>query len=427
MLIAAPVEEGAARPMSNDLSPVFLSAFGLRREPPRPAADRELGYEDRYDSETMFFDVFFSEDGRQIIAPCPPALNCDSSVASASWTLGHGPTAIPLDMRPDHRKRVYRATLPETESAPSITLAVAGRTQMIPVQPSGCSQFADRKVLYTLSKDNPLNWIRDWATFYVRIHGVDAVLFYDNGSTAYNLEDVRNALAQVEGLKTFAVQSWTFPYGSGEGPNGEWDSNYCQNGAFAHARWRYCATARAFINADIDEMVVCDDGRSVLDHLEESNLPCLTYAGRWVTALRARLGSDRPFTSHKNNAGLSHADCLYYRSSPPYPNKWVVAPQMCDQDSLWGTHEVKGLEAAVLASDQTAPMVDDIMFRHCRQISTNFKYDRSRLPTYDSHRYEYDVAFAHALAKAFPERKIFGNGGGSVMRLKDRLSQYWSW
>ena len=50
--------------------------------------------------------------------------------------------------------------------------------------------FAGRNCLMTLSRDNALDWIRDWAAFHVREHGADAVLFFDNGSTDYRPEEI---------------------------------------------------------------------------------------------------------------------------------------------------------------------------------------------------------------------------------------------
>jgi hypothetical protein len=37
-----------------------------------------------------------------------------------------------------------------------------------------CDRFAGRRVLFTLSKDNHLDWVADWAGFYASVHGCDA-------------------------------------------------------------------------------------------------------------------------------------------------------------------------------------------------------------------------------------------------------------
>jgi len=413
--------------MSDALSPVLLSTFGLQREPPRAKSAREPEYEQKYDSDTLFFDVFLSDDGRNIVAPCPPLLNCESALEAVIAEVEDECSRHQAKPCFDRPRRVVRFPL-ETDCVPiTLRLTLAGKTQSLKVQPSKCERFLDRRVLFTLSQNNPLHWVRDWVTFYVRVHGVDAVVFYDNQSTHYSIADLQNVLASIDGLQTFVVQSWNFPYGPGEGPNGEWDSNYCQNAAISHMRWKYCAQAQAVINADIDEMVVCDDGRSVFVHLEESGLPCLTYAGRWVTTLTSRFGSSSAITSGRDASALQHSDCLYFRKAKPYLNKWIADPRACGEDIQWGTHEIVGFDdPAVGAHEQDKPMTDNIIFRHCRQISTNFKYNREEIPPFISGRYLYDSDFARALAHAFPERKIFRTGGSFARRLGERIRQYWS-
>ncbi len=47
------------------------------------------------------------------------------------------------------------------------------------------SPFRDCRVIFTLSRDNELDWIRDWVRFNRDVHGADAVLLYDNRSTLY--------------------------------------------------------------------------------------------------------------------------------------------------------------------------------------------------------------------------------------------------
>ncbi|UXN74149.1 hypothetical protein N8D56_02365 [Devosia sp. A8/3-2] len=65
--------------------------------------------------------------------------------------------------------------------------------------------LAGDRVIFTINKDNNLEWIADWARFYVKEHGATAVVVYDNGSTEYGLDDIRSTLAAVEGLKKFLV------------------------------------------------------------------------------------------------------------------------------------------------------------------------------------------------------------------------------
>ena len=55
-----------------------------------------------------------------------------------------------------------------------------------------------------MNKNNDLAWIREWATFHQRLHGTDTVILYDNGSTAYAVDDVIETLRSVPGLARVA-------------------------------------------------------------------------------------------------------------------------------------------------------------------------------------------------------------------------------
>jgi hypothetical protein len=48
---------GDAKLTDASLSTAHLSTFGLRREPPRPVADRQAGYETLFDFDTLFYDT----------------------------------------------------------------------------------------------------------------------------------------------------------------------------------------------------------------------------------------------------------------------------------------------------------------------------------------------------------------------------------
>lgn len=391
-----------------ELSSVRLSTFGLRREPPRAAAHREPGYEACFDFDTLFYDLFAAASGRAILGIAPPLLNCERQVRAAHFRRVPDGGRLQHTLLLSGHGALLHIDLQDGPPPRAISMQIGEHTATIPVRHSDCRSFAGRRVVYTLSKDNPLEWIQDWARFNVRVHGADAAIVYDNGSRRYDASRLRKALAEVDGLKASLVVDWRFPYGSGHGPNAEWDSNYCQNGALAHVRYRHCALASAVLNADIDELVLPLNGRSVFEELAASGEPCLTYAGRWVTAVRAKLRRHAwlPWW-HRTGEQLRHTDCVFFEDGKPaYQNKWVADPRRCGENVVWSTHAILGLPgAAATASEQWQPTTRAIEFRHCRQISTNWQYDRSWMPKKGRH-VRYDGDLARALATAFPDRRI---------------------
>jgi hypothetical protein len=174
------------------LSSVALEDFGLRRDPPRPMDDRQPGYLDLFDSGTLFYDVFRDADPRKVMLTGPPLLNCAALLDSLTFRLPGQVDLIPWSyepgrsgFQPNFKIRLDHPALAGTDR---LQIAVAGRQIDVRIQPNGNSRFAGRRMILTLSKDNPLSWIRDWVAFNIRIHQADAVLIYDNGSSAMTLQ-----------------------------------------------------------------------------------------------------------------------------------------------------------------------------------------------------------------------------------------------
>ena len=47
--------------------------------------------------------------------------------------------------------------------------------------------------------------MQEWLTYYIKEHGDNAVVIYDNGSTAYSLDVLTKALADLDGMQAVAV------------------------------------------------------------------------------------------------------------------------------------------------------------------------------------------------------------------------------
>jgi len=394
--------------LTTELSSVRLSSFGLRREPPRPVAHREPGYEERYDFDTLFYDLFAAADGRAILGITPPLLNCEPQIRAARFRRDPESELLPHTFLLSPHGALLRVEVPDGALPRTLSMQIGGRAVTVPIRPSHCAAFAGRRVIFTLSKDNPLAWIQDWARYNVRVHGADAAIIYDNGSRRYDVSRLRDALAEVDGLRASLVVDWPFPFGPQNGPNGEWDSAYCQHRALAHARFRYCALAAAFLNSDVDELVVPLEGRTVFEQLAASGEPCLTYRGRWVTAFRSRLRRHAWLPWYRSGEQLRHTDCVFLEAGEPaYPNKWVADPRQCADNVVWLAHTIEGLPgAAAQAKDEKRPTTQAIEFRHCRQISTGWKYRRRMKLPRTGRRLRYDPDLARALVAAFPNRRI---------------------
>ena len=168
----------------------------------------------------------------------------------------------------------------------------------ITVQPNNCELF-NRKVLLTQSKNNDLAWIGDWVTFFARHHGCDAVLFYDNASTNYEMKAIYETISSTPGIEVVVVVHWPYKYGppgTDRVPGLEkklpWDSNYSQLGLLEHARTRFLSYAASVVNADVDELVLTKERVSIFELVSRSETGYLSYPGYWIeTATNSAAGS----------------------------------------------------------------------------------------------------------------------------------------
>jgi hypothetical protein len=391
------------------LSNLSLSTFGLRREPPRAIDDRPPRYLELFDFDTLFYDVFRGADPGEVICLGPPLLNCEKLLSTL--TLHLPGQSVPLAWKylpPRSRFQPsfkLRLTGPQIDGADRLILQMAGHRIEIAIRPNAQSRFAGRRVIMTLSRDNPLPWIRDWALFNARVHGADAVLLYDNGSSGYDMTELGNLFAGISGIEEFLVVPWRFPYGPGVGPRNVQDSFFCQPGTFEHARRRYCSAAKGALNNDIDELTVTGSGESIFDLLERSAKAAIVFPGLWVES--------RPHRSA--GAGtIRHTDCLDSVRWRPLlggaaptgwllRTKWIVQPARCPEDADWGVHDLypaqqqtPGQEAAWKYRTRR------ILYRHFRAINT--KPARRGRGRYSPITHGCDRPLARAFAVAFPDR-----------------------
>ena len=317
---------------------------------------RYPSFEDEYDFTTLFNDAFWNVDGTAIILIGPPLLNLPNDLGLKFVALPSG-AVCPAS----HMQRVWmgQTTLEVPAGTNALAIEAGSVRFVVAPQPNLSALFAGRRVVFTMNRNNDLQWIRDWARFYALEHGCEAVLFYDNNSDRYGLADVDDAIRSAcEGLEV-AVVDWAFPYGVFDGRRELayliWDGFFSQRAIFEHARRRFLARARSVINADIDELAISQPARSICEMVETSSTGLLRYDGWWIENV-APTGSARP----------RHRD--YYlrkrgRLDPVEP-KWAVVPSRCPDSAQWSTHIVHGM-----AADEASL---DVSLRHFRAINTNW-------------------------------------------------------
>jgi len=361
---------------------VGLSQFGLARPLPAGLGDRADQASDRFDSETMFFDVFRSASGDGVICLGPPLEGCIPG--GIAPRVSDRRDALAQNLQPSRipEQHTWRLTVSTpNDDRDTLQLDVAGKAADIAVRKSHAHVLAGCRVLLTLCKDYPLRWIVDWATFHVRLHGADAVLLYDNGSTSYTLDDLAASLGEIAGLREVVVVDWPFRYGV-DGQSGEHAlDNFCQTGALDHARRCFCANSESVLSLDVDELLPTSD-QSIFRRVEASSHAVMPFFGIWTEASGVERPEDLGRIRHRdcNLAWQSQLKALSQgRADGLCRTKWVAVPARCGADVEWGVHDVYPATPQAHENQRQWRSVDrSVAYRHCRQINTGWKSDRWR-------------------------------------------------
>lgn len=315
-------------------------------------AERAPGYDVGYDFSTLFYDAYWCADVGAARLIAPKLLNFQGLLQDAHITLDgvearYQITEFPRSSRID----LFCDQRPETLKISHPLAIFEG-----PIGGDLRAMFAGRNAIVTVAKDQRIEWLIDWVRYHVTTHGADAVVIYDNGSTQVTSDQMREALASIQGLKISAVIDAAFPFGPTGNSHSQFKSRFFQLAMLEHARARLLEQARAVLNLDIDELVWSVNGTSVFEAAARRGY--VRLGGLWVYA---------PHPS----APPKHHDhtCTIPGGGPRTSSKWCVAPQSEIGQTPWFLHRI---------GPRTLPVAEDFGFWHCRQLSTNWDYDRQR-------------------------------------------------
>ena len=346
-----------------------------------------------YERDVLFYDVFWHVDGGRVILIGPPPI--DLAPLYQEMTTVAVPSGRVVRLKRHHSRKVWLFSAEVPEGTSHLDISFAGVVQRVEIGLNHSPFFAGENLLFTLSKNNDLGWVRDWAHFHVVNQGVSAVLVFDNGSDRYTLDELAATLTSVKGLRKTAVVRVPFRY---TGPDEAMESNkfwahFLQPSTFTGMFRRYGAQANGILNCDIDELAVPTGAQTVFETATASRSGTVYFRNLWI----------EPVPEHERVEGYRHRDFRQvlaeadYRQTPT--QKWALTPQRRWLQNLKihpYTHLLKNRPPFTRHKPLTAYIA------HFKAISTGWKYDRPvvlstaaelrREPTLD-----------RALDRAFPD------------------------
>ncbi|SFW73698.1 MULTISPECIES: hypothetical protein [Desulfovibrio] len=396
---------------------VEITPFGWRlpaqspfwRIPPRPPHLQDIAYKDGFDYSTVFYDVFLSSDERFAVCVGPPLANLRPAIEEATFTaLGASGHTVPCEKVIDPLDRCSRVwvALPPGKKDVLCCLGKLGKVSL-PIGASYCDLFAGKSVLFTRQKNNELDWIADWINLNQALHGIEAVLLFDNGSTAYSTQELLQYLAAHVHLDVLCLMHQDYPYGPGGGGGHQllvqanhnhplpWDSDFLSYGLLEIAHQRFLSDAKQVIWGDIDEIMLSEDGVDISSRLAASATGVLNVSGSCIQCVAAPVSSDlKSLTRRKDISAFFQPP--FHTAPMPGSGKWCFCAGGVNSLDQLKVHDIQRLSTGT-----AMPAVEQGMgFRHFLHITTGWKgINRKERPVFDKGKHAFDCALVKALSR----------------------------
>jgi len=335
------------------LSSADLSQTQVRRKFVADPSVEGSRYVESYDRTTLWYDAFWR--GGRVYLVCPKLLNLLPLIRNACIKLDGCVTPISTVRQ---YRRYDTIELHSARQPSEISVAGEGFAVTSSISHEQTHLFSGLNAHTTLSRNNDIRWIRDFGSYMVKAQGLEAMLLFDNGSTDYCLEEVGATLMKT-GLKQVVVVSAPFKYGLRTHQNSS-RAKFLQTAMLNVARLRFLATARAVINADLDELI-WSCGGNVFDLTRSSFLGFSIFSGEWRFPDPQQTDSKRHSTHDHKLEGTETCPC-----------KYCIVPQGRLQHLSWDVHRLTGLPFKKILQSS------NIGFYHCHNASTQWKGTPSR-------------------------------------------------
>mgnify|MGYP000193769888 CR=1 FL=1 len=299
-----------------------------RRSMPAPIHKRTDDYVRKFDFRTLIYDAF--RRGDEIVMVCPRLLNLWPVLRDGLRLNGQRPN---IKRHRRLRFEILRLSVKALPNTPvALTVSVEGRTIPVSVGPDLSHLFKAKRCLLAMVKDTPTDWITDWVRWHATLHGTNALLLFDNGTTRFDMAETPARLRAMPDLEQVVVVSAPFPYGGNAGGRFFAPAKYLQAAMLNLAKERFLATASSVLSVDVDELVQPIPGTTIHELTEKSRLGLVWMRGQWVYA--ETTSGPVPHSSH----GLSVPD-----DPERIATKWCAVPSRALGRRSWDIHRPGGI------------------------------------------------------------------------------------
>lgn len=324
-----------------------------------PFEERHSSYDDTYDFDTLFYDVYFDRSTSQVVLVSPPLLNFKRLIEDTEFFIDEH--AVQINSVVDISRGSLIFIDAEDYTPQQLSFQHPRFSGEVQINCTSLDAFAGKNAVYAISKNNHLEWIIDWLTYYANAHDANAVVLYDNASTDYTIDELTQAITSVQGIDTVAIGRANFPFGPRGTSNTDYKSLFLQRTMAEIGRRRLLLKSRAVLNVDIDELMYSHSRQSIFDATVASQEGYVRANAVWVYVDPTEIKDTPSFSAHRYVSGTGR---------PKANRKFCIDPQGPLVGKQWLTHFI---------NSRRDPVDPDFVMWHFSKISTGWKYDRSWL------------------------------------------------
>lgn len=344
--------------MRRSLSPIiFPDRPAFRRKTLLPEAFRPNDFEENYDYNTLAYDIIKHKNKSLITLICPKLFNFEKIVRSGRFHSDREALRISSIKR---RYRYDEIWLKYKSDPDVLYFQCDDFSTQASLSPDEHDIFKNMNCCVTKSKNNSLDWIGDWIEFHIHHHNLESLLFFDNNSDIYTIEELNHFLLSIKNLKQLILISAPFKFGTFYKKKYAHRAKFLQLGLLNIARLRFLQEANAVLSIDIDELVSPIHGSTIFEETRKSLIGYKLFSGRWRHALIQPPRESR------------HSDHIYKTDKDICKaTKYCIAPRGALKFRPWDVHGV------IKGSLKQALISKHIYYYHCRQITTRWKHARA--------------------------------------------------
>jgi len=350
---------------------VYPPEWNTKRVTTRPRDLWVFDFEENYDWDTIWNDaVQISKDTILLIGP--------PLYQHGNWLKVNHPLYLKRD------GRIAQMEINELDRACVTAVNVSEYVDELHI--TGCSnehriivnrpsfEFAGKKVIVTISRNHPIEWLKQWIDYHRVVHDLDGLLLYNNRSTIYTSAELEAAISRPDMI--IKVVDYDVPFGCMGGGDWEWngrrgnflpwDSDFSQYVMLEHAKWRYLHCADLVLNADTDELLYIKNNtlNGISEYCKTSSNSAWLYKGVWiepVDSLTGTIAADVSFDARR----FDHYWHTNNSSQRGIGIKWMLNPRK-NLNYQWMLHRTTGPHM----------MTDEIGFGHYLAMNTSWSWPR---------------------------------------------------